>query len=51
MTSREIADVVKISHRTVQNHRANMVKKLELTGTSALLRFALAHAAELERDG
>ncbi|MCZ7686718.1 MAG: LuxR C-terminal-related transcriptional regulator [Sandaracinaceae bacterium] len=50
MTSREIADLMKLSHRTVQNHRASMVRKLELRGSSALLRFALAHAAELERE-
>jgi DNA-binding NarL/FixJ family response regulator len=48
LTSREIADVLKVSHRTVQNHRANMVKKLELGGTSALLRVALANASELD---
>ncbi|MCC7252939.1 response regulator transcription factor [Hyphomicrobium sp.] len=50
MTSREIAGVLKVSHRTVQNHRANMVKKLELGGSAALLRFALANLKELERD-
>ena len=42
-TSREIAELLCVSHRTVQNHRANMVKKLGLAGSQALLRFALEH--------
>ena len=47
-TSREIADVLCISYRTVQNHRQNAVKKLGLEGKNALLRFAVSHAGELE---
>ncbi len=43
-TSREIAALLSISQRTVQNHRANMCRKLGLTGAQALLRFALQHA-------
>ena len=40
-TNREIAGVLGISTRTVQNHRAHMCTKLGLRGPSALLRFAL----------
>lgn len=46
-SSREIAEVLCISYRTVQNHRANMCSKLKLKGSKALLRFALDHADEL----
>lgn len=40
-TSREIGELLNISHRTVQNHRANMAAKLDLHGPNALLQFAL----------
>jgi DNA-binding NarL/FixJ family response regulator len=46
-TSREIAEVLCVSPRTVQNHRANMCAKLGLEGPKALLQFALDHAADL----
>ncbi len=42
-TSREIGEIMCVSHRTVQNHRANMCAKLELKGAKALLQFALDH--------
>jgi len=42
-SSREIAEVLSISPRTVENHRANMAQKLELKGPNALLRFAHEH--------
>lgn len=40
-TSREIADALAISTRTVQNHRARIIRKLGLQGPNALFRFAL----------
>ena len=40
-TSREIADELFISHRTVQNHRTNICCKLDLKGHNRLLQFAL----------
>lgn len=46
-TSREIAEALGISVRTVQNHRANASAKLGLRGPGALLQFALAHEHEL----
>jgi DNA-binding NarL/FixJ family response regulator len=39
-TNKEIADQLFISHRTVENHRANICQKLGLHGTHALLKFA-----------
>ena len=46
-TSREIGKLLCVSHRTVQNHRGNMCNKLGLSGSKALLRFALEHKDEL----
>jgi len=46
-TSREIGDLLHISHRTVQTHRANICLKLELHGSHALMKFALDHRADL----
>jgi DNA-binding NarL/FixJ family response regulator len=46
-TSREIGDLLHISHRTVQTHRANICTKLELHGSHALMKFALDHRSEL----
>ena len=42
-TSKEIADVLCVSPRTVENHRANICTKLELHGSHALIRFAVEH--------
>jgi DNA-binding NarL/FixJ family response regulator len=46
-TSREIADQLFISIRTVDRHRANIATKLDLKGSHALLQFAIEHKAEL----
>lgn len=46
-TSREIGEILHVSHRTVQAHRANICTKLELHGSHALMKFALDHQAEL----
>lgn len=40
-TTREIAELLCISPRTVERHRENMCTKLELHGSNALLKFAL----------
>lgn len=39
-TSREIAEELVLSTRTVESHRLNMMRKLGIKGTSALIRFA-----------
>jgi DNA-binding NarL/FixJ family response regulator len=46
-SSKEIADELGISHRTVENHRTNIARKLELVGTHALSRFAALHRDQL----
>jgi DNA-binding NarL/FixJ family response regulator len=46
-TSREIGELLHISHRTVQTHRANICIKLDLHGSHALMKFALDHRSEL----
>lgn len=43
MKSTEIARLLSISVRTVDHHRENICHKLQLSGTYALLRFALTH--------
>lgn len=40
-TSKEIADVLGVSPRTIENHRANICTKLELRGSHALIRFGV----------
>jgi DNA-binding NarL/FixJ family response regulator len=46
-TSREIAEALFISVRTVERHRLNIGTKLELHGSNALLKFALEHKQQL----
>lgn len=46
-TSIEIAEELAISPKTVDNHRTNICQKLKLSGTNALLRFALTHRNQL----
>jgi len=46
-TSKDIAAQLFISYRTVETHRTNICRKLELKGNLALIKFALAHKSEL----
>ncbi len=46
-TSREIGERLYISHRTVETHRTNISRKLNLQGSLALVKFALANKSEL----
>ena len=43
MTSKEIASELNISTRTVENHRARICKKLDLSGVHSLVKFAFEH--------
>jgi DNA-binding NarL/FixJ family response regulator len=45
-TSREIADALCVSVRTVEHHRTNIATKLELTGSHAVLKFAVEHRSQ-----
>lgn len=40
-TSRQIAAKLGISYRTVQTHRANIMKKLDVTNTAGIVRYAI----------
>lgn len=47
-TTKEIADALAVSPRTVDTYRARIAEKLGLKGAHALLKFALDHRSELE---
>jgi DNA-binding NarL/FixJ family response regulator len=40
-TSKEIADYLHISYKTVENHRSNICTKLDIHGSHSLLKFAI----------
>ena len=42
-TNKEIAQEMFLSDRTVENHRANICQKLDLSGTHALVKFAVEY--------
>ena len=46
-TSREIADALGVSVRTIDTHRTNISAKLDIRGSHGLMKFALAHQAQL----
>ena len=47
-TSREIGDELFVSFRTIENHRANIARKLDLKGSHALIKFALENKSPLD---
>lgn len=46
-TSKQIAEELFISRRTVENHRSNICQKLDIHGSHALMKFALEHKDSL----
>lgn len=40
-TSKDIADILFVSYRTIENHRANISNKLNLKGSHSLVKFAI----------
>jgi DNA-binding NarL/FixJ family response regulator len=46
-TSKGIGQKLSLSYRTIENHRTNMCRKLDIVGTNALLRFALQYKSYL----
>lgn len=47
MTTKEIAEALELSPRTIDNHRGNISAKLGLKGSHSLLRFAFDHRSQL----
>lgn len=48
LSSKEIGDELSIHYRTVENHRTNMCRKLNIEGANALARFALQNRTALQ---
>ena len=46
-TSKDIAAELFISPRTVETHRTNICRKLDLSGSLALVKFAVTHKSEI----
>jgi two-component system response regulator DegU len=46
-STKEIAEELFVSNRTIDSHRSNIAAKLNLRGNNALLRFALEHKDRL----
>ena len=46
-STKEIADELFVSPRTVEHHRAHIAAKLDVSGKNGLLTFALTHKAEI----
>lgn len=43
-SNKEIGDKLFISHRTVDTHRTNLMKKLEINNIAGLIRYAIKHS-------
>ena len=50
LTSKEIAELLSISIRTVEHHRANLLKKLNLKNTADLIKHAIQNGFIHEAD-
>jgi DNA-binding NarL/FixJ family response regulator len=46
-TSKEIADELNVSYKTVETHRANIAAKLNIRGSHSLLKFAIENKSVL----
>ncbi|MFN0049910.1 MAG: response regulator [Cytophagales bacterium] len=42
-TSREIANILFVSVKTIENHRGNISKKLQIQGSNSLIKFAVSN--------
>jgi DNA-binding NarL/FixJ family response regulator len=42
-SAKEIADQLKVSHRTIEFHKAKVMEQLDLHTTADLVRYAIAH--------
>jgi DNA-binding NarL/FixJ family response regulator len=48
LTSKEIADKLFVSVRTIENHRTHMCRKLDIKGHNKLLQFAMENKTSLD---
>jgi len=49
-TSLEIAEKMKLAPKTVENHRSNIARKLNISGNNCVLKFALANKSKLNLE-
>jgi two-component system, NarL family, response regulator DegU len=49
-TTKEIAELLFVSRRTIESHRLNICQKLHLRGSHSLIKFALEHLPEIEQN-
>lgn len=49
-TTKEIAELLFVSPRTVESHRASITQKLDLRGSHSLMRYALQHLHDIEDE-
>lgn len=47
-SSKEIAASLIVSEKTIENHRGNICRKLGITGTASLLRYAMQNKSQFE---
>ncbi|NUM72655.1 MAG: response regulator transcription factor [Ignavibacteriaceae bacterium] len=47
-SSKEISSVLFVTEKTIENHRGNICRKLGISGTSALLRYAMQNKSKFE---
>lgn len=47
-SSREIAMLLNVSEKTIENHRGNICKKLGISGSASLLRYAMQNKVQIE---